>query len=99
MTFELLNNNTVESNQIDEDVLYQKSMSFSAHLEGFNNLNAQNESVIMKNDSSKEKNLYIEKDDELIKSTPSLTNSSVTVINSSILTQTPNSHFDAINSG
>lgn len=97
MTFELLNNNIVESNQIDEDVLYQKSMSFSAHLEGFNNLNSQNESVITKNDSSKEKNLYIE-NDEKIKSTPSLTNSSVTVINS-ILTRTQNSHFDAINSG
>lgn len=74
-------------------------MSFSAHLEGFNKLNAQNESVIMKNDSSKEKNLYIERDDENIKSTPSLTNSSVTVIISSISTQTPNSYFEAINSG
>lgn len=73
-------------------------MSFSAHLEGFSNLNDQNESLIMDNVSLIEKNLYIEKDNE--SSNPlSLTNSSTTIINLPISTQTTNSYFEAVNLG
>lgn len=93
------NNNQVESNQIDEDVLYQNSMSFSAHLEGFNNLNAQNESEIMDNDNLIVKNQFVEKDDVNVISLKSLTNSSVTLVTSSISTQTKATHFEVINIG
>lgn len=100
-TFEMLNknNNEVESNQIDEDVIYQKSMSFSAHLEGFNNLNAQNETEIMDKDNLIVKNQFIEKDDVNVVSLKSITNSSVTLVNSSISTQTTATHLEMINIG
>lgn len=92
ITFDLLNNNNniVDSNRFDEDILYQKSMSFSAHLEGFNNLDAQNESGIVTNDSLIEKIMFIE---EEIKTRSA--SSSVTIVNSSVSSQTTISYFDA----
>ncbi|CAO1339330.1 unnamed protein product [Diamesa serratosioi] len=99
-TFELLNtNNIVEINQIDEDILYQKSMSFSAHLEGFNNLDIQNESSIMVNDSLIENKMLIEKETTNINISISLANSSLETVNSIPSTETTISYFEAANIG